>query len=50
MQCMVQGRRAIRIEGDVSLEADVQALVAKTVEQLGELTVGRAHIFENDGH
>ena len=36
---IAKGRRSIAVTGDVSLEADVVALVEKTVEQLGGVDV-----------
>ena len=36
---VAKGRRAIAVTGDVSIEADVAALVEKTVEQLGGVDV-----------
>ena len=40
-QIETKGRRALVVPGDVSKEADVQAMVARTVEVLGSLDVVR---------
>lgn len=40
-QIQAKGRRALAVPGDVSRDADVQAMVAKVVEKLGGLDVVR---------